>query len=196
MSKKDTIGFTECNIITDPIDIEKTKKDEINSLYTEYFELFKKAKTIDKKIDSSTNFLTERLRLRQKIELIKAPNFISLSNQLIQENNNVCIFVNFVETANFLYKELQKIASTCLFTGEVSNENKEDTIKGFNNSTYRIIILTIQSGGVGISLHDAIGIHKRYALISPTDNARDFKQTLGRITVRELKPPLNKGWCL
>ena len=43
-----------------------------------------------------------------------------------------------------------------------------------------MLIATIQSGGVGINLHDVHGGHPRRTIMSPTFSAIDMKQALGR----------------
>jgi superfamily II DNA or RNA helicase len=39
----------------------------------------------------------------------------------------------------------------------------------------------IQAGGLGVSLHDLKGNHPRVSLLTPTDNAVELKQALGRV---------------
>ena len=43
------------------------------------------------------------------------------------------------------------------------------------------MVVNIAAGGTGLSLHDTHGNYPRVSLISPTFNAKDYLQALGRI---------------
>jgi hypothetical protein len=51
----------------------------------------------------------------------------------------------------------------------------------FQDDSHHIMLCQIQSGGVGVSLHDTHGKRPRSSLICPTYSAIDLKQALGRI---------------
>ncbi len=125
-----------------------------------------------------SSVLTEILRARQEIELLKAPTFVELAEDHLAENHSVVIFVNFEQTVQALKERLK---TDCVITGKISNEERDKNIQNFQDDKERIIICNIKAGGVGISLHDLNGKYSRVSLISPTYSAQDLKQALGRI---------------
>ncbi len=62
-------------------------------------------------------------------------------------------------------------------------------IEQFQQNKKNIIIVMIQAGGVGISLHDIHGGHPRMSIISPPWSGQDLKQALGRIHRAGSKTP-------
>ena len=54
-------------------------------------------------------------------------------------------------------------------------------IDAFQADETKVMLCQIQSGGVGVSLHDERGERPRSSLICPTYSAIDLKQALGRI---------------
>ena len=48
-------------------------------------------------------------------------------------------------------------------------------------SKKRVLLVSLQAGGAGISLHDVNGIAPRHAIISPSYSAIDLVQAVGRI---------------
>ena len=146
-------------------------KDNINHIYEEL-----KIKLKD--IPDEKGKLIARLRARQMVELDKVPIFCELGKDFIEEGNSVVIFVNFKETVAQLAK---KFKTNSVIEGGQNSEERQKIIDDFQHGRSRIIICNIKAGGVGINLHDEYGNFPRVSLISPTDNATDFKQALGRI---------------
>ena len=128
--------------------------------------------------DKGSCILTEILRARQEIELLKVPTLVDMANDHIEEGNSVVIFVNFEETVQTLRKKLK---TDCLITGSITGEIREKNIEDFQSDNERLIICNIRAGGVGISLHDLNGDYSRVSLISPSYSAQDLLQALGRI---------------
>jgi SNF2 family DNA or RNA helicase len=133
-----------------------------------------KAKDKDKK----RNALVNILRAHQKIELLKVPTFVDITNEFLDEGKSVVIFVNFTKTLELLADMLK---TKCLIYGEQTTETRDKNISDFQKNKEKIIICNIKAGGVGLSLHDIYGGHPRVSLISPTWSAIDLTQALGRI---------------
>ena len=130
--------------------------------------------------ENEDNPLTIQLRARQKVELLKVPTFIELARDAQAEGNAVVIFVSFRQTLDALNGEFSGLT----IHGGQSTEERQDAIIKFQHSrgeAPEILVCQIQSGGVGISLHDEYGDRPRVSLISPTFSAIDLKQALGRI---------------
>lgn len=166
--------FTENSIITDPLDFDcQVKMTELfEDMETEIEELRAKAE------EDGDNPLTELLRQRQTIELLKVPVIVDLMRELEGSGYSVPVFVNFNATIDAILDRMGK--ELC---GEIrgGDTQREEDIERFQEDKSHFIVANIQAGGVGVSLHDINGVRPRYSLISPTWNAKDLVQTLGRI---------------
>ncbi len=58
---------------------------------------------------------------------------------------------------------------------------RQQNIDDFQADKERIILVNIQAGGAGLSLHDLNGKHPRMALISPSYSAVLMRQATGRV---------------
>lgn len=130
--------------------------------------------------------LERMLRARQKIEALKVQSFIEQAEDYLENGLSVVIFVNFTDTLSLLASKLN--CDTLVHGGQTMVE-RDQSIDDFQSNKKRLIICQIQSGGVGISLHDIHGGHPRVSIISPTWSAQDLVQALGRIHRAEGKTP-------
>lgn len=168
--------FPDNLIISNCYDMNSASK-KIQNIYKTMKTELKKLRESEQK-DKGACVLTEILRARQKIELLKVPTLVAMAEDHIEEGNSVAVFVNFEETVQALSKKLK---SNCLITGSITGENREKNIEDFQSDKERLIICNIRAGGIGISLHDLNGNHSRVSLISPSYSAQDLVQALGRI---------------
>lgn len=118
------------------------------------------------------------IRARQKIEALKVKTIVELVQDHIGNGNSVAVFVNYLDTMALLQDMLNV---DCVIKGGQSTTERQAMIDAFNEDRERVIICQIQSGGVGISLHDTIGVHPRVSIISPSWSAQDLMQSFGRI---------------
>ena len=65
--------------------------------------------------------------------------------------------------------------------GSISEDDKIKNVDAFQADKERLIIVNIQSGGAGLSLHDQHGNYPRTSLISPCYSAVLMRQATGRI---------------
>jgi superfamily II DNA or RNA helicase len=170
--------FTETQIITTPLDIGDDGK--VAKIYAdmdrELVELAMKSAGDNKGHEHEK--LVLMLRARQKVELLKVPVFVELAEDLLRESYSVVIFVNFDATAKALCERLK---APDIIRGGQSAQERKNMVDRFQNNETKIIIANIAAGGVGVSLHDTKGGHPRAAIISPSWNAKDLVQTLGRV---------------
>jgi superfamily II DNA or RNA helicase len=118
------------------------------------------------------------IRAKQRIELLKVPTFLEIIEDGLENNYSVVVFVNYKETQDQL---LFHMKTSCRIAGGQTMEERQTNIDMFQTNKSRIIISTIQAGGVGISLHDLDGHFPRMSVISPTWSGQDLVQCLGRI---------------
>lgn len=122
--------------------------------------------------------MTEILRARQESELVRVPVLKDLAESLLDEGRSVVIFCNFRNSLDVLASELKYVG---MIWGNQSDNERQDMISRFQNDETHVMLCQIQSGGVGVSLHDERGERPRSSLICPTYSAIDLKQALGRI---------------
>jgi superfamily II DNA or RNA helicase len=168
--------FPETRILPDVFTVSDASQKRINDLYDAITIALGELKQKEK--SDKGHHLTEILRARQEIELIKVPVFVDLAQDALEENNSVVIIVNFTETLNAL---AEKLHTKCVVHGQQTAQEREKNIADFQADKERIIILNIRSGGVGVSLHDLNGNHPRVSLISPSWSAQDVVQAVGRV---------------
>lgn len=123
------------------------------------------------------------IRARQKIESLKVKTICELVIENVEKDNSVVIFVNFIDTMDLIIEQLAKKGHNIklLIKGGQSIDERQNIIDRFQMDKEHILICQIQSGGVGISLHDTIGNRPRISIISPSWSAQDLVQTFGRI---------------
>ena len=174
----DALGnlFPETQIIASPYNMDKKREKEIEQEYSIIQKELDNLK--DKSKKDKSNILVKLLRSHQKIEILKIPLFVQLTNDFIENGYSVVIFVNFTQTLETLSEELY---TDCVIYGEQTSDVRNKNIEKFMDNKSKIIICNIKAGGVGISLHDKDGKYPRVSLISPTWSSIDLQQALGRI---------------
>lgn len=163
---------------------------KVNELYADINQAIKDMTLKDKDKDANgirrASALRTILFARMQLELIKLPIIYDLIGDARANNYSVAVFVNYNETINQIAKHLK---ITCIVRGGQSLEERTQHINDFQTNKTNIIICNIVAGGSGISLHDIHGGHPRMSIISPTYNAIDIKQCLGRIFRAGAKTP-------
>lgn len=130
--------------------------------------------------------LAELIRKRQRIEMLKVTLYEDLAQEALDSGLSVVIFVNYLATLEYLCHQLK---AECVIRGGQTIEERNYMIEQFQQNKKNIIIVMIQAGGVGISLHDIHGGHPRMSIISPPWSGQDLKQCLGRIHRAGSKTP-------
>lgn len=168
--------FQETQIITTPLKFG----DKIEKIYLEMeTELSSLADVMTS--DSrhpAAEALIAMLRARQKVELCKVPVIIEMCEDLIKEGRSVAVFVNFDATLNALSGRFGKASIIC---GGQSVKDRQTEINDFQTNKTQVIVANVQAGGISVSLHDEYDGHPRTSIISPSWNAKDIVQTLGRV---------------
>jgi hypothetical protein len=160
---------------------------EADKIYSEMKEELKE--------DAENIPLVERLRARQRVELLKVPVIIEHIEDLMAQGYSVFVAVNFRDTVAALNDALEdKKISPVIIQGGQTHQERETMVNLFNTDFVQVMVATIDAGGVSISLH-----HKderqqpRAAIIIPGDKADQFIQALGRIhRAGGLSPALQK----
>lgn len=126
---------------------------------------------------STLNPLTAMLRLRQvngSPELVddtivvddkyiacnaKLKRLIELVDDVIERNEKVIIFSNWIDPLRTIYKFLSKKYKTCCYTGSMNEVDREKHKRVFqNNPEYKIMLGTIGAMGVSLTLTAATNV--------------------------------------
>lgn len=140
------------------------------------------------KASKSRDHLSVRVKKRQEIEALKVG---VLYNELItrrDEGYSVIIFVNFRKTLDALITMTRKkwpseqyADQFSVIVGGQEASVRLKQVELFQTGKNKILLAMITAGGTGISLHDTIGGHPRYTLISPPESATVAMQAFGRV---------------
>lgn len=150
--------------------------DEIEQIYVEMTEDIRRLKLLE---NISTGW-GAIIRARQRIELLKVPQFVELAKKYLRKNNSVVIFINYKDTASYISSQIGN-EPHLFIDGEQDGFERQQVISKFQNDEVHLLICNIMAGGIGISLHDLLGQYPRVSIISPTWTSIDLKQALGRI---------------
>jgi len=163
--------FPECETLCNLYDLDAAHKKEVDAIYEELDERLKQ---------SSSNALVEMGRARQRVELLKAPLLTELTNDFLDEGKSVVLFVNYRETLNVL-RDTFKSTGVSLIYGR--QPDRQEHIDKFQTHVNPVCVCMVQAGGVGVSLHNTDGDKGRHrvSLITPSFNATEMVQCLGRI---------------
>lgn len=135
-------------------------------------------KALEQLAEEALTAVTARLRARQIAEMAKVPAIIDLARDLMSSGLSVPIFLNFKESV----REVAKALQCDVISGDhASFSYRSAVIAKFQANEAHCIVIQIQAGGVGISLHDILHKRPRHGIYSPPENARDLVQALGRV---------------
>jgi SNF2 family DNA or RNA helicase len=116
-------------------------------------------------------------RAREMCEMYKIADIASMTNEAMDEGYNVAIFLNYTESI----EELTALLDCKAIYGATHPDDRDEYIEQFQNDEAHCLVLNSATGGTGISLHDVQGKRPRLSLISPSFNAKEFSQVIGRI---------------
>lgn len=167
-------GFPECDITAELYDIDAPGK--LDGLYQEMETSL--CALAEKSIGDAEDFpLTRILRTRQKIELLKVPVAVELTNDYLAKGYSVVLFVNFQQTIEELVERL-----SCPFIdGRVTGGEREAILENFQDNLCRELVVNCDAGGISISLHDLDGNFPRVGIVFPNFSAVSMRQVFGRL---------------
>lgn len=172
--------FPQNNIIADSYYLDNHL--EVDKIYKEINQEILDIKNLEDKSER----LAKLLRARMRIEMLKVPIYMDLAQEGLDSDYSVVIFVNFSATLEYICHHMK---TSCVIRGGQTIEERQKNIDDFQANREKIIVVMIQAGGVGVSLHDLHGKHPRMSIISPTWSGQDLKQVLGRIHRAGSKTP-------
>tara|TARA_R100001015_G_C4635334_1_gene204717 strand:+ start:1325 stop:2734 length:1410 start_codon:yes stop_codon:yes gene_type:complete len=126
--------------------------------------------------------ITRILNARMETEEYKVKDIVTMAEDAHDEGYNVVVFLNFKKSLDAATEMLKSRGIGCEFIdGTVPQRDRNDIIERFQADEINCLVINAATGGTGISLHDTHGNRPRLSLISPSFNAKEFSQVLGRI---------------
>ena len=125
-------------------------------------------------------------KFRQKAEEIRSPIVAGRAHNAIQEGSQVIIASNFKNMLRGAWQALTKRYNydserIGFVTGGQTAEQRQRHVDEFQAGKRDVMLLTMQAGGVGISLHhEQDEARPRHIILPPTWSAIDLIQCLGR----------------
>ncbi len=122
--------------------------------------------------------ILERLRLRQRVEILCIPAIVEMVEDAVEEGNRVAVFLSFKESIEAL-KKLLKDFNPGVIVGASGGQAERDVKKAqadFQADAIPVVICS-EAGGESINLHGK----DRLALIVPNDSVRKMTQIFGRV---------------
>lgn len=172
------------------------ESEEVERLHEQAAEAYRRIKEQGLKGGSEDHPMTQFLRARQKIEILKLPGYIEQAHSALSSGHKVFFFVNFSATIAALKA---KFPSFGVIDGQT--KDRQSIIEAVQSDKLLGCILNNEAGGVAISLHDITGKHPCYSIISPPVKAKSFRQVTGRtrrngsLTVPHICVPVVAGTC-
>lgn len=178
-------SFRSNRVIVDPI--EFSSNDKIVKSYealkltasqvTDYIEKGIIPSEFWEEKDDEDPILVKILRARMESEKYKVKDVVAMAQDGVAEGYNVVVFLNFTESL----VEASSLLGCEYIDGTIKQEKRHQLIADFQADKTNCLVINAATGGTGISLHDTIGNRPRLSLISPSFNAKEFAQVLGRI---------------
>lgn len=169
----DIPNFPEQTLDVLRVDLNKRDRAEIERNYKEMSERLK---------TRAKNDMAEIGRCRERIEFSKAEAMAELALGHLSENKSVVIFCNFTSARERIGKFLadNQIPYGEIYGGQ-KDEDRQACIDQFQANTLPVMIVMTAAGGAALSLHDTRHERPRVSLITPSFNAAEVRQALGRI---------------
>lgn len=169
--------FTETQIITTPLVFGKQVEDIYKQMEEEIRDLENRCLRDSKHPEAQ--ILIAQLRARQKVELLKVPLIVEMTNDLVDEGMSVVVFFNY-DASIEAFKKHYPLDIKIIRGGQSSSE-RQDAIDSFQNDLVRCCVCNLQAGGVSVNLHDINGNFPRASILSPSFNPKDVLQAIGRV---------------
>jgi len=118
-----------------------------------------------------------------KLELAFAYDLALRGKFLLDEDPRCKVILGFNYTEPLRrVKHLLQAYQPLELNGKVAKADRADLITTFNLSRdFRLLLMNLQVGAVGISLHDTIGGEERHMLLNPSYQMQTLYQAFGRI---------------
>lgn len=163
--------------------VEPTWFDDLSKIKKEYDLAGITPDIINDLIEKGTNtsaddaIIVKILRARQVVEGYKVPFMVEQAQEHRQSGMSCVLFLNFRDNV----AAASEMLGCPRIEGGQTAEQRQRIIDDFQSDKETALVVNIAAGGTGVSLHDTLGQRPRVTLISPSFNAKEYSQCLGRI---------------
>ena len=179
LRSEDIPSFPEVLNVVDLVTPSEKARREIDAAYSMMADELKdpnKAKTA----------LVRLLRWRQRIESEKLHVFKELVDDALEDGYSVVASFNFTDPLFEFRKMFARENPAMIYGSDPNGRQQADAEREaekarFQSNRTRLLLLTIQAGGVGLSLGDELGGHPRLAFHNLPLDTTSLVQLLGRI---------------
>jgi len=126
-------------------------------------------------------------RMREALQMVEKCKVFDMAqravdNLLVDPNRKIILCFNY-KASVFAAESSLIDFHPLVITGDDKAEIRGEIIEKFNLPTneYRLLIMTVKTGGVGINLHDTDGRFPRIMFVSPSYSFQEMYQVAGRI---------------
>ena len=130
---------------------QKAYNLELSELISDYRDRVKRGE-----VDEGAEALVVLNYLRKTGSKYKVDEAILLVEELLEQEQQVVVFVEFLETAQLLYSSFREIAG--LLTGATPGSDRQAIVDKFQAGKSKVFIGTIKAGGVGLTLTAASNV--------------------------------------
>lgn len=182
-------------VFTSPL-IELDEADEIDRLHEVARAAYQEIQEKGLRGGAEDHPMTQLLRARQKIELLKLPGWIEHGRSALAAGFTVLFFVNFSATIAALKDKFPEFG---VIDGQ--SKDRDEVLAAVQGDRMRGLILNNEAGGVALNAHDITGKFPRFSIISPPVKAKSFRQVTGRtrrngsLTTPHICVPVVAGTC-
>jgi superfamily II DNA or RNA helicase len=173
--------FPKNQVCANCYNIDKKYIEEVNDT----FNVIKSCMIKNRIKNDNSNKLTNIIKARQKLELLKLYIIEDLIQEYLDNGYSVVVFINFTKSLEQL---AHKFKTNCTIKGGQDVETRTTNIYNFQENKQNLIICNIKAGSEGINLHDKYG-KPRVSIISPSFSSIELTQALGRIYRAGSKTP-------
>ena len=163
--------------------VEPTWFEDITKIKGEYDKAGLTPDIVNNLIERGTNtsdddaIIVKILRARQVVEGYKVAYMVEQAQEHRQNGMSCVLFLNFRDNV----VAASEMLGCPRIEGGQSAEQRQRIIDDFQADKETALVINTAAGGTGISLHDTLGQRPRVTLISPSFNAKEYAQCLGRI---------------
>lgn len=181
LEKFDTDKVLDLKIIKyrklDEIIAKQINSHSLNTLYNNFNNMYQ-----------NFNNIKVAVEIVKKLEKLKVEIFIRIAEEKASKGYKVICIVNFTKNIQKIYNGLKNKFNVIFIHGKLSDEERENNIRNFNNNkNINILIATMKILSYGVSLHDKKGNEPRFMLISPNFSLLDILQASRRIYRKDVK---------
>ena len=174
---KDIPGFPERIVRAESYDLDEA--GQIQALYEEMAEAL--TELHERTSGYADGPLQRVLSARQKIELLKVPIVLSLSEDDLAKGYSVCIFASFRATLDEIQRRWGGPGEVDIIDGRTVGAERDEAIARYQSNDRRRLLLNSLAGGICISLQDLTGFHPRVGNVFPDPSAVVMQQVFGRL---------------